>query len=402
LLLATMLFASNSSAEFFLGYNQAWFKEAYGSSLLPGSFDAREVDRNFALARAWGATVVRLWLFEGSNPQGVLWDGEPGPRPKPPPADRTRSRPTGLSPEVLANLRQVLAAAERHRVLLYLTLFDGNYPRIAGKDFETKSPSEKSRERLRFAEHWNILNDKYQAGTYFRRNVLCPLLREIAPHWRAIFAVDLVNEINARVQSETNAFEGGWKGAKTFIRSWTAYLKRLWPGLHVTTSLGNSCALQDLLPSGKGPRNSWCPSGGRQLSGLGLDFYDFHLYSDIGEVPYCGALSSLRKADRVPMVLGEFGQSSKAFDSDLQVKVTRAFVENAKRCGLWGALAWRLSDVRRPTPAQPFNPEARLSYEAYGRPRPAAETMRELATDADPAPPSAAPPGWLPSLADCP
>jgi hypothetical protein len=69
--------------------------------------------------------------------------------------------------------------------------------------------------------------------------------------------------------------------------------------------------------------------------------------------------------------LGEFGQLSKSYDDNLQLMVNNNFANNAKRCGFSGALAWRLSDIR-----PGVNPEARYSYEAFGKPRPAYQFVK--------------------------
>jgi hypothetical protein len=243
------------------------------------------------------------------------------------------------------------------------------------------------------------LNDKYGVGRCFREGVLRPVLSELARHAGSVFALDLVNEINARTLPKESTFQGGWEGARKFVGTWSQFAKALWPGLRLTASVGNSCALQDLLPRQRGLNQSWCPRGGRRLSGLKLDFYDLHLYNDRGEIPYCGALSALSRADRVPILLGELGQASPAYDDALQKGALGKFVQNARRCGLWGALAWRLSDIR---PGQ--NPEARFSFEANGQDRPAVQTMQSLASDpkVTQATPSRPPPADLAGEGRCP
>ena len=74
-------------------------------------------------------------------------------------------------------------------------------------------------------------------------------------------------------------------------------------------------------------------------------------------------------------MLGEFGQGYDApqFDDELQLKNVKAYAEHANACGFSQAFAWRLSDVR-----DGHNPDARFSFEAYGKLRPAYFFIRDF------------------------
>lgn len=109
------------------------------------------------------------------------------------------------------------------------------------------------------------------------------------------------------------------------------------------------------------------------LSGQDVDFFDVHVYGDDPKLVQCDDLRRFSRKTGRKIYLGEFGQSSKAFDDFVQMKITQGYLSEAKRCGLAGAFAWRLSDVR-----PGFNPEARFSYEAYGRLRPAFKTFQNF------------------------
>jgi hypothetical protein len=327
-------------AGFQVGFNQGWWLTHYGSQW------TRELDRDHvrkmvaATARFAGpGAVLRVWLFEGANPGGVLWDGEESPAASAPRGSH-RTRPTGLDPRVRENWSWFLGLCEEHGVQAYPTLFDGNV-----SDFDP-GPHRK-------AEYWNVLNEEYGAGQGFREEVLGPLLEAMAERRGAVFGLDLVNEVNNLVSDHW--FEGGWTGAVRFVGRWRAFVRARVPGLPVTASLGHHTATRHML-QGRLPRSV-------------VDFYDFHLYNDTGAIPREGDVESL--AAEFPVVLGEFGQKASRFDDALQARVTRAFTSNARRLGLRGAFAWRLWDIR-----PGHNLQARHSYYASGAWRPATSALR--------------------------
>ena len=82
-------------------------------------------------------------------------------------------------------------------------------------------------------------------------------------------------------------------------------------------------------------------------SGLGLDFYDLHAYSDTGTFPGADALCSRAAADGVPVYLGEFGQQTHRLDDQLQYDATSSFLRNAKALCFKGAFAWRFDAAER-------------------------------------------------------
>src|SRR5947209_3132472 len=89
------------------GFNQAWIGEAYGHDFTT-SWDPAAVDRDFTRARRAGASVVRLWLFEGAAKQGVAFD----PR---------GTRTTGLVPGFLDHVEATCIAARRAGLRIYWT-----------------------------------------------------------------------------------------------------------------------------------------------------------------------------------------------------------------------------------------------------------------------------------------
>jgi len=339
--------SGNEAFSFVLGFNQAWLRNAYGSQWTR-NFDEAEARRMVQATAALGGTVLRMWLFEGLELEGVVWDGDPSKSAWG--FAGTRTRPTSLAADKIRNVERFLTLAEENGITVYLTLFDANL-------YSQNNPAKDRRRN----EWWNVLNDEYGAGEGFRRTVLAPLLAVCATHRRAVFAVDLMNELNALVRHHW--FANGWDGARRFVRTWREFI-RAFAGLQdlpVSASFGHHDAVAALVA--------------RRLPPDSVDFYDFHAYDDDGSLPTTTLRAAVAGLGR-PIFLGEFGQRSKAFDDALQVTVTERFIANARACGLAGALAWRLSDIR-----PGYNAEARLSYEAYGRWRPAAEAFRRAATN---------------------
>jgi hypothetical protein len=163
--------------------------------------------------------------------------------------------------------------------------------------------------------------------------------------------IDLVNEVNAL------DFYGFLSNGQSSLSHLLCRMKQGSP-VPVTASLG------------------WLDAETRMLTGYlaqsCVDFYSVHYYNDQGVIPGCQEYKKLA-AKGVKLQLGEFGQSSLSFDDDLQKTITQNFLKSAKECGFFSALAWRLEDYRSGP-----NSEARFSYMAYGKPRPALEVFRRF------------------------
>lgn len=324
------------------GFNQAWIGGAYGHQWTD-SWNEAESERMIRSTRELGATILRMWIFEGVTADGVFWDGSDNDHA----GTAQRSRPTGIDPRVIAHLRRFMELAARHQVKIYWTLFDGNFYSFLN------GPGAPARRN----EWWNLLNDDHGTGAAFRQHALTPVIDTLKPFRQHLFAIDLVNEINPGVRE--NWYRDGWEGCRKFARTWRAHIKER-IDVPVTASFGHHDAVSAML--------------GRGLTPDVVDFYDFHLYNDQGEIPSSQAITRFMRQTGRPVYLGEFGQSSKAFDDALQSRVTERFMRATADAGLSGCLAWRLSDVR-----PGHNPEARHSYEAFGKWRPAAATFRRIA-----------------------
>lgn len=328
---AAALAQPTASAPFAVGYNQAWIDQSFGRDLT-AAFDPAAVDRLMQTVRASGGSVVRLWAFEGREKEGCVFQ------------DRY-TRTIGLKPGFLDHVAAVNDSARRHGVKVYWTVFDGNWFWDRGD---------------RFAYiHYNILNDRFGETGDFERAALGPFLDVLARYPDVVYALDLMNEVQGSMHHWF--WSDGWAGAQRWIRREAAFCHARVPWLRVTASAGWHTAVDDLVA--------------RRFSGLGLDFYDLHLYNDTGEIPRAASLRYLSIATRRPIVLGEFGQRKEARDDALQTRITGAFLRNARAWGFKGALAWRLDDYR------PYDPTwtHRHSYLIAGRSRPAVGEMRRFA-----------------------
>lgn len=322
-----------------VGFNQAWLGRAYGWQWIHG-WDEAEATRVLDGVAGAGATVVRMWLFEGLDPEGVLWDGAAvAPRPGVHPSAR-RSRPTGIDRRKLENLRTFLRLAAAREVKVYLTLFTGNVYLTARR---------RGGQPQRRAEWWNLLNDRYGVGQAWRQQVLAPVLEVCAQRRDAIFAVDLMNEGNALVRA--GWFQGGWRGAARFVRTWRAAIRAALP-VPVGMSYGHHDGIDAFLDQRLGPDD--------------VDFYDVHMYDDSGTMTRGDTFARHVATCGRPVYVGEFGQGSEAIDDEVQRRAARNFLHNAHAAGVAAALGWRLIDERPGT-----HPQERHSFTRDGRWRPA-------------------------------
>ncbi|HVY61914.1 MAG TPA: hypothetical protein VHF22_09690 [Planctomycetota bacterium] len=328
--LAFALGAARAQA-FETGFNQAWIGEAYGHDFTT-SFDPAAIDRDLAVARRAGASVVRLWLFEGQMKQGVAF-ATPG------------TRATGLVPGFLDHVEATCIAARRAGLRIYWTGHDGNW----AWPLHTRAAD----------INFNILNDKYGEGQSFRARALGPVLDVLARYPDTVFAYDLMNEVEGSVAKWF--WSDGWTGARRFIQAEAAFVHARFPGLAVTASAGWGTAAEDLVAG--------------RFSGLGLDFHDIHLYNDDGVIPKAYQLRDLCWRTGMRLCVGEFGQKTQKVDDALQRKVTARFLAAARDLGCFAALAWRLDDERPDAPS--FVPC--FSFLRGGAERPAMADVRAFA-----------------------
>ncbi len=294
---AGMLPAMSHQA-FLVGYNEGWIG-SYGSDLTSG-FDITYVRKILDGINKAGGHIMRLWLFELN--QGVTL-GASAPQS------------SSLSPQMIANVESVLVEARARGIWVYLTGLNGN------DMLQAASPTRDY--------YYNLLNNKYGEGDAFNTYVLTPMLAMMGKHQDVIYGFDIVNEIEAAQQ---HAFwPDVYNGARGFIQREAAFIHGKSPWLKVTSSAGFSTSQFDI-------------SNG-MFSGLGLDFYDLHVYADNGS--YLGASDVCTRAqtDGVPVILGEFGQMTMNDDDTLQQNTTQGFLSGSKSLCFKGALGWRFDSA---------------------------------------------------------
>ena len=336
LLLSALSFLSSAHA-FNVGFNQAWFHNNYATQYLDGYFDEQEVERMMRLSHEAGSKTLRLWLFESSNFPMLEWK---------------ESKVTGIRPEFVRNFIKTLKLAQHYDIKVYMTFFDAHSYR----------PDKLSREDL------FKLRAVYQpkGGDEFLKKVIGPLLKAIENEKlsHVIGRIDLTNEMDAVINRF--GFDHGWSGAGRMLCQWRSFIQ----AHHSFQSTPVTFSLR-LHPVIVHPLNLLSDKGPMACA----DFFDFHSYADSGEIYRCERLKAYAKKNKKDLILGEFGQGylNNRFDDTLQLNNTLSYIKNASQCGFKEALSWRLSDVR-----PGYNKEARYSFEAYGKMRPAYEAIKNF------------------------
>ena len=326
------LFASfiNQALALNIGFNQAWFKNHYSSQYLDSNFDADEVERIFKLTKAAGSQTIRLWFFESSSFPMIDFEQE---------------KMIGLKDEFIKNVITTIRLAKFYDIKIYMTIFDAH----------TYRPDQLSRTELR-----NFRKLFQTAGMKnFLERVMTPLLRAIEKEnlSQSISKIDLINEGDTVINR--GGFDGGWNGMSSMLCQWKSFLSQFRD--FYKTPITMSIRLHPLLVL---PLNLLQENGPMRCA----DIIDFHSYDNDGDIYRCSYLQKYSKLQKKKLILGEFGQNyfTHRYSDSLQIKNTQNFILNASRCGFSEALAWRLSDIR-----DGANPEARYSFEAFGKMRPA-------------------------------
>lgn len=329
LVLTIVHFPPNSFA-INIGFNQAWFKNNYSTQYLNPQFDPLEIERVFSLAEQAGSNEVRLWFFESSDFPMIEVD---------------QKQILSLKTEYIENVIEMLKIAQKHHVKIYMTIFDAH----------TYRPDLLSKEKL--LKLRNLFSEK--GMNHFLEKVMSPLFVQIEEQNLAhvISKIDITNEMDAIINRL--GFDGGWNGAKRMLCQWKSFLRGF--ANFQNTPITFSLRLHPLIIH---PRNLLAIDGPLACA----DIIDFHSYQDQGEIYRCKELKEYSKNTHKKLIMGEFGQGffTRRYSDVLQLMNTYNYLKNMQSCGFVEALAWRLSDIR-----EGYNKEARYSFEAYGRMRPA-------------------------------
>ncbi|TPW00405.1 MAG: hypothetical protein USCAAHI_00144 [Beijerinckiaceae bacterium] len=297
-----------TGVSFLVGYNEAWFGPNYVTYLasnpsfgLPAPItidpsDSSFVSTMFAGMANGGAKIVRIWVFTAL--QGIQ-------------LNPSKTHTQGLTGDLIGNLQTVFNAARKRGLKVYVTALNGGDMQVANT--------------TGLRQYFQNLLTNTSERDAFKTKALLPLLNLLNLNSDVIYAFDLINEIEAPLNSGYFP-PPSWIGARGWIQNMTAYVKSISPWLPVTSS-GWGSAVQEITLG--------------LFSGLGLDFYDIHVYADWGQYSGVTALCNRVSADRVPIILGEYAQNSHTFDDTLQYWTTYNFLTTAKTHCFSAALAWK-------------------------------------------------------------
>jgi len=151
-------------------------------------------------------------------------------------------------------------------------------------------------------------------------NVLAPFVERYAD---ALWAIDCMNEPEAMVQGpDGNYAQWGvtWDEMRAYLAACAEVVHAYGGGL-VPVSAGSGW-------------HDWHNLDKGHYDGLGFDFLDAHVYLDTWNLPPAASLASL------PVIIGECGQKTEAWDDALQLAATRACFSQAVEGGYRAALSW--------------------------------------------------------------
>jgi hypothetical protein len=227
---------------------------------------------------------------------------------------------TGMDPTFLTNMDDVIRLAQNNGMYLYLTLNGGDID-------------------------W--VNNNTRRDSYIN-NAVKPLISRYRGN-PIIFAIDIMNEIESVIAGNTGNWTTSgatWTQARDSIRAHRDAIKSVDAGRLVTCSSG---------------WHDW--NNMPQFRGLGLDFYDYHHYSDTPNLPTAASLGMDK-----PILIGEYGQSSTSWNDTIQSNAARGFLDQARSKGYAGALIWNY--------AHPGSPDFHAMVNANGSWRAVCTTIR--------------------------
>ena len=255
------------------------------------------------------ANAARIPLM--TEGQGILWDP-------------SGKKITGPDPAWIENVSYLLRRANDFHLKVEIGLLTGNTP---------KTPNV----HTFFYGKRQILKDPDTQMDYLNL-VIKPLILAIKNE-PALVGVDVFGEADGALTE--NAGDVSEEDIRAFTRNSVQLIRSLAPDLKLTASTGY---WQHVTPA---PIFAL-------LHGLGLDYYEVHLYNMDGMIQNCSRTSPNPELPwselDLPVLLGEFGMAHPV-DGDKDGSASRAlaktvianFLKNAKACGLVGALFWAAS-----------------------------------------------------------
>ncbi|MGB7746901.1 MAG: hypothetical protein WBN75_06395 [Verrucomicrobiia bacterium] len=223
-----------------------------------------------------GITVVRIWINQGD--MGCTIDAN--------------DNVTGVTALFWSNMDNCVQLAANNGIQLYVTLNNGR-------------------------EDW--LSNPAQADAY-KTNALIPMIQRYKGN-SAIFAIDLMNEIDGCVQGSLGNYGTTgptWAQAQAYITDFAS-----------------------AVHSADSNRLVSCSTGWHQwynlsyFKGLGLDFYDFHNYQDAPVFPTAASLSMDK-----PIYIGECGQANTNWNDSIQSNCELDALYSARNGNFAGVGIW--------------------------------------------------------------
>jgi hypothetical protein len=319
---STMASAGSLPTGFTVGYNEAWIENNYGNWLASNPLFGESSAFNsnppnslvnvFSGMVAGNAKIVRIFLFPAL--QGIALAGCP------------QGAPQCLTGEFLGNLTALFNGVRIFNlsnppIKLYITALNANDANVATS---TNYPA--------LHTYYQNLFSNSAAIHAYETTVLGPILGLMSQYKDVIYGFDLIDEIEAAINA--GYFSDYWIGARAWIQNMTRYVTSQASWLPVTSTAGWGYAVQEVTFG--------------LFSGLGLNFYDVHVYSDSGQYSGQTALCSKTKSDNLPIVLGEFGQKSTTLSDAIQNTATTYFLYGAKLSCFSSALAWKYEATSQP------------------------------------------------------
>jgi len=312
--ISTITYAGSLPTGFAVGYNEAWIENYYGNWLASNplfgessAFNFNLVGTMFSGMSQGNAKIVRIFLFPAV--QGIVINPSKNPQTQ------------GLTSEFLTNLSAVFQLARTYNLKLYITALNAN---------DMSAVTAQNNPTLH-TYYQNLISNSAETYAY-ETLVLAPIIELMSNYKDVIYAFDLIDEIEAAINA--GYFPTYWSGAQTWIRNIAYPITVVAPWLPVTSSAGLGYAVQEVTLG--------------LFSGLDLNFYDVHIYSDSGQYAGQTALCSKVMSDELQIVLGEFGQSSTTLSDITQVTETVNFLSGAKDSCFSSALAWKYESTSQP------------------------------------------------------
>ncbi len=248
------------------------------------------------MRKGFECRVVRVWVFEGW--EGLIHSGST----------------VAMDAVLQTSVQKILEIAEIKDLYIYWCLL-----------------TSKPEHRAFPMDSWIINSARNPGSSPFLNRALLSFCLAIQGHPRT-FAIDVMNEPEKYVARGNVS----WDVMRTYIRESCRKIKG-YLGQSVLVSCGSK-------GTGWVGETTFVETM-RNYIGLGLDFYDFHIYNDTGDLPmsYDNLYKELHTATQLldkPCIVGECGQKRTGFLDDFQKGVVTNFMQQAWHLGFGGCLVW--------------------------------------------------------------